>query len=90
MEAHRDTKDLEKQKTKNSNLEGFLGEVSPSLRCEVKSAGGGGHGGEEVTGWVWWCLLIISAPGRLRQEDHHEFKARLDYIVNFRSSWSLE
>jgi hypothetical protein len=30
--------------------------------------------------WAWWCLPVISALGRLRQEDC-EFKASLSYIV---------
>jgi hypothetical protein len=30
---------------------------------------------------VWWYMSVISAPGRVRQEDY-EFKARLGYIVS--------
>lgn len=28
---------------------------------------------------AWWLLAVISARGKLRQEDFHEFKASLDY-----------
>lgn len=27
-------------------------------------------------------MLVIPAPGRLRQEEHHKFKASLDYIAS--------
>lgn len=35
---------------------------------------------KEVKGWVWWHAPIISALGRLRQEDHG-FEASLSYKV---------
>lgn len=31
--------------------------------------------------WEWWSLLIISAGGRLRQEDCHKYEASLGYGV---------
>jgi hypothetical protein len=31
--------------------------------------------------WSWWCMSIIPAPRKMRQEDH-EFKASLGYITN--------
>jgi hypothetical protein len=31
-------------------------------------------------GWVWWCVCVIPALGRQRQEDY-EFEANLVYIV---------
>jgi hypothetical protein len=37
--------------------------------------------------WVWWCMLVIPALGRLRQEDL-EFKASLGCIVNLRPVWA--
>jgi hypothetical protein len=30
--------------------------------------------------WVWWCLSVIPALRRLRQEDF-EFETSLDYIA---------
>jgi hypothetical protein len=30
--------------------------------------------------WTWWCVSVISAPGKLWQEDH-EFEAGLGYIA---------
>jgi hypothetical protein len=30
--------------------------------------------------WVWWCMPVIPALRRWRQEDH-ELKASLHYIV---------
>lgn len=32
-------------------------------------------------------INVISALGKLRQE-HHEFKANLDYIVSYRLTWA--
>jgi hypothetical protein len=37
----------------------------------------------DASSWVWWHTSVISALGRLRQEDH-KFKASLGYIVR---SW---
>lgn len=37
---------------------------------------------------MWWHVHIISALGRLRQENCLGFKANLDYIVNFRLVYS--
>jgi hypothetical protein len=34
-----------------------------------------------------WLIHVISAFGRLRQEDC-EFEASLDYIVNLRTAWA--
>lgn len=31
-----------------------------------------------------WCMLVIPALDRLREKDHWEFKARLDYISELR------
>lgn len=30
---------------------------------------------------MWWHMPATLAPGRLRQEDHHESEANLDHIV---------
>jgi hypothetical protein len=30
--------------------------------------------------WTWWCMAVIPALGRTRQEDQ-EFKANLGYIA---------
>jgi uncharacterized protein YceK len=35
-------------------------------------------------GQAWWCIVIIPALGRLRQEDL-EFKASLGCIVDFKA-----
>jgi hypothetical protein len=35
---------------------------------------------KDTLDWVWWCIFVILALGRLRQEDV-EFKANLGYIV---------
>lgn len=31
---------------------------------------------------VWWCTSIVSALGKLRQEDYHTFWANLGYREN--------
>jgi hypothetical protein len=36
--------------------------------------------GRGFESWVWWCMPVIPALGRLRQE-HLEFKASLSYLV---------
>lgn len=35
----------------------------------------------ESSSWVWWRTPEIPTLGRPRQEEHHEFKASLDYIA---------
>lgn len=33
---------------------------------------------------VWWYTPVVLAPWWLRQKAHHELKANLGYIINFR------
>jgi hypothetical protein len=35
-------------------------------------------------------MLVIPALGKLRQEDHHQFKTSLGYIENSRSAWATK
>ena len=35
-------------------------------------------------------MSVIPALGKLRQEDHLEFKASLDYLVNAGTAWATE
>lgn len=34
--------------------------------------------------WVWWCISLVPAVRRLRQEDCLKFQASLGYIVKFK------
>lgn len=34
-----------------------------------------------ISSWIWWHAHIISALGRLRQEDCYEFRASLNYTT---------
>lgn len=40
--------------------------------------------GSILAGCGGWLKAVIPALGRLRQEDSHKFKARLDYTVSSR------
>jgi hypothetical protein len=37
--------------------------------------------------WPWWCIPVIPAFRRLKQEDH-EFETSVGYIVSFRLAWA--
>lgn len=38
-------------------------------------------------GQIWWCVSVITALGRPRQEDQ-DYKVILSYAVNLRPSWA--
>jgi hypothetical protein len=38
---------------------------------------------------AWWYTSVISALGRLRQEDH-QFEANLGYIATSKSTWATQ
>lgn len=38
--------------------------------------------------WVWWYTPIIPTIEKLKQENHHKFKARLGYIVSSEPAWT--
>lgn len=44
--------------------------------------------GNICQGWCWMSAIL--ALGRLKQKDHHEFKARLGYIVNSRPNCTTQ
>lgn len=40
--------------------------------------------------YIRWSISIIPALGKLKQEDHHRFKASSSYIVHWRPAWNTE
>lgn len=38
--------------------------------------------------WVWWCVLVNPAHGKLREEDCSELQTHRDYIESFRPAWA--
>lgn len=44
---------------------------------------------DSKAGQVWWCMTVLPALGRLRQE-YHKFKPSPHYIANSSLAWSAQ